>query len=251
VHQRRSPSAVGALTIDPTTVVPPQVAAALAGCPVVDVIARPPYHGLSRLLPDSLAWHYLTERPRAPSPPGDRRIVIADVEPPAALGMPRLSAWNGGDGLRGAEATPDRVLAAIGSAGEVTVHAHGLVDLADASYLALSPDASGRYALTAEDVRAAHFTTSPLVILAACSASQAAPVLHEHWSLPAAFIHAGARAVIASSAPIPDADAASFFDAVHAKIAAGAVTAVAVRDARQQWLSEHRGDWVRDVIVFQ
>src|SRR6185295_20168 len=156
-----------------------------------------------------------------------------------------------GEMLAGAAATPARVMAAIGSAGEVTIHAHGLVDVAlpDASFLALSADADGRFALTTGDVRKAHFATSPLIILAACRASRAAPVWHETWSLPAAFVFAGARAVIASAAPIPDADAASFFDAVRSKVRAGVAVAVAIRDARQQWLADHRADWVRDVIV--
>ena len=145
------------------------------------------------------------------------------------------------------------MLAAIGGAGDVTIHAHGLVDVAlpDASFLALSPDPDGRFALTTGDVRKARFSASPLIILAACRASSAAPVLHETWSLPAAFVFAGARAVIASAAPIPDADAAAFFDAVRGKVRAGASVATALRDVRRQWLGDRRADWVRDVIVFE
>jgi CHAT domain-containing protein len=143
------------------------------------------------------------------------------------------------------------VLAAIGSAGEVVIDAHGMVDVAqpDASFLALSPEASGRYALTTADVRAARFQTSPLVVLAACHSSHAAPTWHTTWSLPAAFIYAGARVVIASTAPIPDGDAHPFFAAVQAGIRAGASPAAALRDARQAWAG--RADWVRDVIVFE
>ena len=100
-------------------------------------------------------------------------------------------------------------------------------------------------------MRKARFPTSPLIILAACRASRAAPVWHETWSLPAAFVLAGARAVIASAAPIPDADASAFFDAIRGKVRAGASVAVALRDVRRQWLADHRGDWVRDVIVFE
>jgi hypothetical protein len=62
---------------------------------------------------------------------------------------------------------------------------------------------------------------------------------------------AGARAVIASAAPIPDADAAAFFDAVRGRARTGAAVAIALRDARQQWLAEHRANWVRDIIVFE
>ena len=245
--------------LDPAALVPPALAAALDGCPIVDVLARPPLHGLPRVLPDRLAWRYATARPHPLAPPphdGDARdVVVADAEPPAALGLPRLAAWNGAPAdLTGAAATPSRVLAALGHARVAVIDAHGVVDAggADGSYLALSPDTDGRYELTAAAVRAANFPSAPVVILAACSASQAAPIMHAAWSLPAAFIAAGARAVIASAAPIPDADAAAFFDDVRARLGAGTVdVAVAIRDARQQWLAGSRGDWVRDILVFE
>lgn len=240
--------------IDPAGLVPPEIVAALAACPVVDVIARAPVHGMARLLGDAVAWRYLARRDRPVAPPSPRSLVIGNVEPPAALELPRLATWSSaGELLSGAAATPSRVLAAIGAAGEVTIHAHGLVDVAlpDASFLALSADADGRFALTTADVRKARFATSPLIVLAACRSASAAPVLHEIWSLPAAFVFAGARAVIASAAPIPDADAPAFFDAVRDKVRAGAAVAVALRDVRRQWLADRRADWVRDVIVFE
>jgi hypothetical protein len=240
--------------IDPASLVPPDIAGALAACPVVDVIARPPIHGMARLLGDAIAWRYLARRDRPVAPPSSRQLVVGDVEPPPALELPRLATWStSGELLSGASATPSRVLAAIGGAGEVTIHAHGLVDVAlpDASLLALSPEPDGRFALTTADVRKAHFTTSPLIVLAACRSASAAPVLHETWSLPAAFVRAGARAVIASAAPIPDGDAPALFDAVRDKVRTGASVAVALRDVRRQWLADRRADWVRDVIVFE
>jgi hypothetical protein len=240
--------------IDPASLVPPDIAGALTACPVVDVIARPPVHGMARLLGDAIAWRYLARRDRPVAPPSPRSLVVGDVEPPPALELPRLATWSSsGELLSGASATPSRVLAAIGAAGEVTIHAHGLIDVAlpEASYLALSPDAGGRFALTTTDVRKARFTTSPLIVLAACRSASAAPVLHETWSLPAAFVLAGARAVIASAAPIPDSNASAFFDAVRDKVRAGAPVAVALRDVRRQWLGDRRADWVRDVIVFE
>jgi hypothetical protein len=246
--ERRTP------VIDPARLIPPEIAAALAACPVVDVIARPPLHGMSRVLPDTIAWRYLSRRVRPVAASPDRRLVVADVEPPAALELPRLASWSSsGDRLTGPAATPARVLAAIGAAGEVVVNAHGIVDVAqpDASFLALSPGADGRFALTTGEVRKARFATSPLVILAACRSSRAAPVSHETWSLPAAFIYAGARGVVASTAPIPDGDAAEFFDVIRDHIRAGAPVAIAVRDARLQWIQRGRADWVRDVIVFE
>jgi hypothetical protein len=241
--------------IDSATLVPAEIATAIATCPAVDVIARPPVHGRARLFGDSLAWRYLAQRPRPLAAPAKQSVVVANVEAPAGLELPRLAAWqaNGSETIGGASATPSRVLAAIGAAGDVVIHAHGIVDAAqpDASFLALSPEPDGRYALTVADVRKAKFAASPLVILAACRSSQAAPVWHETWSLPTAFVYAGARAVLASASPIPDADAAAFFDDVRANIRTGKVAAVALRDARVAWLAQRRGDWVRDVIVFE
>ena len=240
--------------IDAAQLVPPAITGALAGCPVVDVVARAPIHGMSRVLPEAVAWRYLSRRTRPIGPVGGPSLVIADVEPPSALGLPRLASWSvTGERLTGPSATPARVLTAIAAAGEVVVHAHGIVNVAqpDASFIALSPDAAGRFALTTGEVRKAVFSTSPLVILAACQASRAAPVWHETWSLPAAFVYAGARAVVASSAPIPDGDAAELFDRIRASVRAGQPVAIAVRDARQQWLAQRRGAWVQDVIVFE
>jgi hypothetical protein len=242
--------------IDPARLVPPDIAGALAACPVVDAIAQPPVHGMARLLGDAIAWRYLArrDRPAARAPVSLRSLVVGDVEPPPALELPRLATWStSGELLSGAVATPSRVLAAIGGADEITIHAHGLVDAAlpDASFLALSPEPDGRFALTTADVSKAHFTTSPLIVLAACHSASAAPVLHETWSLPAAFVRAGARAVIASAAPIPDGDAPAFFDAVRDKVRTGKSVAVALRDVRREWLGNRRADWVRDVIVFE
>ena len=265
---------------DPRTLVPAELLASLRDCAVVDVLARPPLHGTARLLPDELAWHYRSAR-RAPLPSSGlvseepaRSLIVADVEPPASLELPRLASWQTPiaspasahvELLSGAAATPARVLAALPEAGEVVIHAHGIGGqrssssggsgggsggtAADSAFLALSPDDDGDYALTAAAVRATTLRRHPLVVLAACSAAQGAP--HEPWSLPAAFVHSGARAVIASSAPIPDLEAGEFFDGVRASIAAGTTAAVAVRDARVQWLAAGRADWVRDLLVFE
>jgi cellulose synthase operon protein C len=261
---------------DPRTLVPTELLAVLRDCDVVDVLARPPLHGTARLLPDELAWHYRSAR-RQPLPATSLAsegpapsLIVADVEPPAALELPRLASWQQTPAaapsglhaglLSGAAATPARVLAALADAGEVVIHAHGIGGqrspasggaVADSAFLALSTDDAGTYALTSAAVRATTLRRHPLVVLAACSASQGAPVLHQPWSLPAAFVHAGARAVIASSAPIPDVEAGEFFDGVRAAIAAGATAAVALRDARVQWLAAGRADWVRDLLVFE
>jgi hypothetical protein len=231
-----------------------RVVDALRACPDVDVIARAPFHGLARILPDEIAWRYLSTRTRPVGESHGPSLVVSDVQPPAALGLPHLASWTGGDAtvIRGAAATPAHVLAAIGTARDVIVNAHGLADGGDAAYLALSADVDGRYTLTSGDVERANLTSNPLVILAACEAAKAAPVSHSRWSLPAAFVTAGARAVVASTSAIPDGDAGAFFSELRSRALAGQPLAVVLRDLRKKWLvAPNTSFWVRDVVVFE
>jgi hypothetical protein len=242
------------LELDASKVVPGRVVDALRGCEDVDVIARPPFHGTARLLPDDMAWRYVTRTMRSSDETRGTSVIVDDVQPPPSLNLPRLSSFPTSYAvvLRGAGATPTRVLAAMSGPRDLLINAHGLADRGDASYLALSPDADGRYALTAADVSRAKLTSHPLVILAACEAAKAAPVFHARWSLPAAFVTAGARAVVASTSAIPDADAAAFFGEVRSRALAGQPLAAVLRDLRQKWLvTPNTNFWVRDVVVFE
>jgi hypothetical protein len=240
-------------------IVPEALAASLRACEQVSVLARPPLHGRAGLLPDDVAWRYLTPRASTPVPAAvpARRLVVKDVEAPPALELPRLGAWEpAGEGftvLSGAEATPGRVLEAMTLATEIEVHAHGLINptLSDASLLVLSPDASGRYALTAGEVRTHRLQGHPLVTLAACRAAHTARQVHEPFSLPVAFLEAGARAVLAATVDIPDAEAGPFFVAVQDRIRSGQSAATALRDVRLEWLRADPESWVRAVLVFE
>ena len=90
------------------------------------------------------------------------------------------------------------------------------------------------------------------MVLAACHAATAAAYRHEAWSLPSAFLAAGARAVIASTDIISDADAGAFFDDLRARIQRGTAPDTALRDARSVWLAEHpAAAWTRALMVFQ
>jgi hypothetical protein len=244
---------------DARGVVPEALAASLRPCEQVNVLARPPLHGRAGLLPDDVAWRYLV-LPASPSGPAGvpaRHLVVKDVEAPAALELPRLGAWEpvgaGITVLSGADATPGRVLEAMTRATEIEVHAHGLINptLSDASLLVLSPDASGRYALTAGEVRAHRLEGRPLVTLAACRAAHTAFQVHEPFSLPAAFIEAGARTVLAATVDIPDAEAGPFFVAVQERIRTGQSPASALRDVRMEWLRRDPESWASSVLVFE
>ncbi|MCP3100992.1 CHAT domain-containing protein [Myxococcus sp. K15C18031901] len=252
---RRSPD------FDVTTLVPASLAASLRPCEHVEVLARYPVHGQAGLLPPDVAWSYDTgPRKSAPAVSAPRPLVVYDVDAPASLNLPRLRSWelSGGPSARrveltGPAATPSRLLAELAEATEVEIHAHGLVNLgvSDASLLVMAPEAGGRYALTAGEVRRQKLKGAPVVLLGACQAARAAPYLHAPWSLPVAFAEAGARAVIASPIDIPDAEAGPFFARVMERLRAGATASTALRDERMRVLSARPDSWVKTVVVFE
>ncbi|WP_147470379.1 CHAT domain-containing protein, partial [Corallococcus sp. AB049A] len=248
---------------DASGLVPPALQDALRGCEQVRVLAPPPVTGLPRLLPPDIAWSYQVGHAKAgPLPPvdGGTHLVVSNVDTPAALGLARLPPMAPPPGddarrvmLEGARATPSRVLEAMSTATEVEIHTHGVFsqELSDASLLMLAPERDGRYALTARQVREQGLPHAPLVFLAACGAARTAPFPHESFSLPVAFVDAGARAVLAATVDIPDS-AGGFFNAVRERIHSGAAPGVALRDERQAWLQASPADrWVHDVLLFE
>ncbi len=180
-------------------------------------------------------------------------MIVTDVLPPeTSLQLPRLGATTYPptvERLSGAAATPARVLAVAGEATYLEINADGVADVetADASFLALSPDSSGQFMLTAADVRAAKLKSAPVIVLAACRGAQAAPYLFRRWSLPDAFITAGARAVIATDIDIPDPQAAATFAALRERIERGEDPAVAVAALRAAAPST----WIARIAVFE
>ncbi|CAM3708528.1 CHAT domain-containing protein [Corallococcus sp. ZKHCc1 1396] len=254
---------------DSSRLVPEALRKTLSTCDRVDVLAWAPVFGRTDLLPSDIAWSFRLGRAAqgTPSTPGSRpaparRLVVAGVESPSLLNLPRLPAWTPDaepgaappDVLSGSDATPSRVLARMADATEIEIHAHGITDpsISGASLVVLSPEVNGRYALTADVVRETRLTGSPTVFLAACSAGRTTALQStEPFSLPAAFIDSGARAVLASTVDIPDA-AGRFFDGVRRRIHAGSPAAVALRDERQAWLSrDARAGWTRSVLLVE
>lgn len=269
---------------DGARLVPAAVRAALAGCPSIAVIARPPLHGRADLLPPELPWAFQGQpakqgaapvkppspgvppanpssptSPAAPSappprPPG-RELFIGDALPPPALTLPALAPMPphpGADELRAAAATPAQVLSALATASYAEFHVHGQVDLgvAEASFLALSPGADQRWALTAAEVRTAKLLAAPVIVLAACRAAATAPYEHKRWSLPDAFLEAGARAVIAPTVEIPDTEAVAFFAELRARLTAGEEPAAALAAVRRAYV-ERGAAWAASVVLFR
>ncbi len=257
----------GLMDLAAAELVPPALATRLRACDQVDVLARAPIAGQPALLPADLAWSYRVGqghlRRDQTSTIAARRLVIADVRPPASLGLAALAPWHDTTvktvesghpddpltTLTGAQATPRRVLAELPRATTIELHAHGLVNptVSDAAWIALSPEPDGHFTLTARDIRELALPGHPLVILGACHAGQVAPYLHEPWSLPMAFVEAGASAVIASPEPLPDRSAEAFFAGVRTRVRAGEPVAIAVMHQR----AETGGDWADRVLVFR
>lgn len=241
---------------DGARLVPIAVRDALAGCARVAVLARPPLHGRADLLPAEVAWSFLGDRVTpAAGGAAPRLLIVGDARPPAALGLATLApppTPAGATVLRAAAATPGQVLEALTTATYAELHVHGQLDptVTDGAFLALTAGADQRWALTATDVRARPLRGAPVIVLAACRAASVAPYLHARWSLPDAFLAAGARAVVAPTVDIPDDQAGPFFDGLRARIAAGAEVAAAVAAARAEALARGQA-WAAGVVVFE
>jgi hypothetical protein len=237
------------------TIVAPDLVTSLDGCPEVIVVARPPLHGRADLLPVAVPWVFAGDRPAAPRPAGPPHAVeVVDARPPDPNLPPLLPAATTAKfdvSISAQAATPRRVLAALSNATYAELHVHGIAtsNTGDTAYLALSPDPDGGFALRADAVRAAKLTRAPLVVLAACRAAAVAPYLRSRWSLPDAFIAAGASAVIAVDVAIPDNSARAVFDDIHRRIDAGESVAAAVAAVRAKAGPDIA--WARRLMVFR
>jgi hypothetical protein len=244
----------GAVMIPSTEVVPPALRARLARCRRVHVVTPGAYFGAPGLLGDDVAWVYRHGAPRTAAPSGPpHELVVSEATPPGDLRLAVLQPFAGGAEadtvLSGADATPVNVLAAMAPATLVVIVAHGLTDASEpsAASLVLSPDAQADYLLTASKVRTARLTRSPTVVLAGCDAGRV-QVSARPWSLATSFLQAGARVVIAPTAPIPDASANEVFRSLVERIRQGA-------DPADALVAERRGRpvaaWLSSIVVFE
>jgi hypothetical protein len=246
--------------LDVSGLVPPATVERLRACERVAVMTGAPVLGTGHLLPQDLAWSYTLARSTSPAPVSTgKRVVVANPLPPpdlklAPLGPVPDESNTGAVLLRGADATPSRVLLAIRDASVVEFHTHGFIanDVSEASYLVLSPEVDGRYAMTARDVAQIKLDAAPLVILGACHAATSSRTLEGGMGLAEAFLRAGARAVVASPDAVPDLGARTFFAAVRDRVTHGTDPAVAVRDERARLLAASPDNaWVAGIVVFE
>jgi hypothetical protein len=247
--------------LDEAPKLPRDVAAQLTSCAEVKVIAPARQRWWTELgIPENLPWSYvLRSVPATPddsqSGHGSKRLVVADPDMPAALGLPRLATPTVEPGvrlLRGREANPTRVLSEMRDAGLIDFRVHGVADaeISEHTALVLSPDERGRYLLTPDDLRSVRFVHRPVVILASCGSALRPTTNPDSSELAGAFIRAGARAVFATATPVPDSEADAFFARVHEALTAGHSPAVALHDARRSWPNSS-SSWVSGVLAFE
>jgi hypothetical protein len=209
------------------------------------------------VLPAGMSWSFVRNlgppsQPEAPS----FRLVVDSVPYSPERKLPRLDEWRSPGAekdvhsLSGPAATPSRVIEAMRNATEIDLVTHGVTGLASGStYLVLAPGEPQGDVLDID--RIPELRGHPLVILVACRAAKAGSAVHDSFSLPGAFIHAGARAVVASTVPIPTGDGAQvFFDELRSRIRQGVAPATALRDLRLAWSARHKA-WAESVLLFE
>ncbi|MBL8621819.1 MAG: zf-HC2 domain-containing protein [Myxococcales bacterium] len=234
---------------------PPAVVAPLAGCAEVAVLATAPWLGRDLGLPPALRWWFVLGPGTPPRAAPPRRVIVGGALPPAWLALPPVGAVLDVPAdatlVRGAAATVAGVASAAATATVLEIHAHTAPAAgSDAPALALTDSPDG-WAVTAEVVRGWRLTAAPVVLLAECNAAATAGYEQIAWGLPAAFVAAGARAVVAADGPIPDREAGEVFAALGDAAARGVAMADAVAELRAARLATDPTSWVRRLVVFQ
>ncbi|HET9155755.1 MAG TPA: CHAT domain-containing protein [Myxococcaceae bacterium] len=225
-------------------------------CATLVVLAPTGLLDLARWLPADQAWSIRVGAPAQAGPVrfGDRLLVRGALAP-GDLNLPPLrregAVPQGWKVVEGADATPSRVQQALVTADLIDFEVHGLVDASapDGAVLVLSPDAQGTYSISATDIRGLRLERGPVVLLGACRSATGSHYRDATWTLPQAFVRAGARAVYASMAELPDDRVGDFLGGVARRLERGEAPSVALRDERVEWL--RRGEtWARDVVLF-
>ncbi len=195
---------------------------------------------------------WLRLRQQQAEPPSRSVLVVADPAFPPSEELKRLP-WASKEGRRlakrfGESSTlltdADATRAALISSGpqdHAVLHfaAHAVIDHDPSrSALLLAPDADHDGRLTAEQITELDLD-GRAVVLSVCS-SEGGPIVGAEgaFGLGRAFLHAGARTVVASNWPLRDDDAAALFDAFSSGLQRGASVAAALSDAQRQLRTE-------------
>jgi CHAT domain-containing protein len=132
------------------------------------------------------------------------------------------------------DATLARLLEAEGTAGVVHIAGHTEREAAGEHALLLARTGGGDpEPIPAAAIAASHLARAGIVVLAACNTMRPPASSETHArSLAAAFVAAGAPAVIGTLTPVADREARMFFREMHRHLAAGSSPIDAVRAAQ-------------------
>jgi CHAT domain-containing protein len=180
---------------------------------------------------------------RSSSTAGRPRDVLAAACPDGGPSVPRLAEAEGeataiaglyerSRQLKGGEATPQRFLADSARADVIHFAGHAREDA-----LVFGPDAATQ-TLHAREISAVTFRLHPLVVLAACSTARGRACRTEGIdSLAVAFLHSGARGVVATLWDAEDETASRFARSLHLQIRDGSDVAEALRRVQLEMIA--------------
>lgn len=241
------------------SLVPETFKAELQGCPQVTVYSNAALIGRPQLLQENLAWSFWERGPvrRDRTLCEENSLIIGDVDTPPELHLPPLSSWGnhflssrGHMPLLGLAATPSVALAGMTKATTLVVNAHVLTGVG-ISHVVLSPDESQKYAITADDLNQVRFTCAPPVFITSYSLPSSISHSNGTLSVPEALLNSGSGPVFAALTPPPEGEGRQFFTSVLERLRSGSSPAVALKDVRMLWLQQKRGDWVKNVSLFE
>lgn len=234
-------------------IVPEELKRHLQGCGEVGVFALPPLFGLPELLPPHMPWGYrLRGRNRGPTRAGESRLILAN--PTLASNWPPLPSYqvrnpSTAEYLSGRRATRAKFLERLPDAGRVEVFTHGRAsEMGRLTELVLAEDVSGASSLRPRDLEGLLLVHAPLVFLGACYGGEASPSPKRPRNLPHAFVDAGARAVVASSSPIPSVGWMTLVRRVQEAMDSGLTIEEAVAHYRG---AEAADEWAKAAVVFK
>ncbi|NUW29837.1 CHAT domain-containing protein [Nonomuraea sp. SMC257] len=163
---------------------------------------------------------------------GGHVLVVAGPGLPGALGEAEAVArLHGVDALTGVGAGADAVLAGLDGARLAHLAAHGRLHAAHPLFSSLHLSDGPLTLYDLERLRRA----PRVVVLAACESGRSiVRAGDELLGLSATFLAHGARTVIASVVPVPDAETASPMVALHRLLAAGHSAATALAEAQRE-----------------
>jgi CHAT domain-containing protein len=150
--------------------------------------------------------------------------------------------------LTGAEATPGRVLAALGKADIAHLAVHAIDDFEDPtrSRLVLSPSKGDRGELSERELLRTRLSRTRLVVLAACG-SHAGPISASEGALSLAysFLAAGVPAVLGTLQVVDDESTARLSVRFHQELLRGADALSALRTAQREEIAARgpRSNW--------